>query len=73
MGGTFDLFDGDCDGQNRSHSQFSRQRNVCDGVAWCERAFIRSGSATFSKYPLNELFNICDCSRLGNYFLGNPV
>ena len=34
-GGTFDLFDVDCDGQNGLHTHFARQRNVCDGVAWC--------------------------------------
>ena len=41
-GGTFDLFDRICHGQNGFHTYFARQRNVCygdgDGVAWCERA-----------------------------------
>ena len=39
MGGTFDLFDGHCDGQNGLHTHCARQRNVCDGDAWCEQAF----------------------------------
>ena len=37
MGGTFVLFDGHCETQNRLH-------NICygggDGVAWCERVFM---------------------------------
>ena len=40
--GTFYLFDGHCDGQNGLHTHSAHQRNVCDGVAWCERAFIWS-------------------------------
>ena len=34
MGGTFDLFDSQCDGQNGLHTHFARQHN---GVAGCER------------------------------------
>ena len=30
-GGTFDLFDGQCDGQNLLHILFARQRNVFEG------------------------------------------
>ena len=36
-GGTFDLFDRHCDGQN-GYTPIAHQRNVCDGVVWCERA-----------------------------------
>ena len=38
MGNSFYLFDRYCDGQNGLHTHFARQRNVCDGVAWYERA-----------------------------------
>ena len=31
-----DLFDGHCDGQNGLHTNVSRQRNICNRVAWCE-------------------------------------
>ena len=41
-GGTFDIFDRRCDGQNGLHTHFAHQHNVCfgdgDGVAWSERA-----------------------------------
>ena len=29
MGGTFDLFDRHCDGQNGLHTHFVRQHNIC--------------------------------------------
>ena len=37
-GGTFDVFDGNCDGENGLHNHFARQSSVCcDGVAPCEQ------------------------------------
>ena len=41
-GGTFDLFDRHCDGQNGLHTHFAHQRNICDGVVCCEQAFMVS-------------------------------
>ena len=43
MGGTFNLFDEHCDGQNGLHTHFARQLNrICNGVARCEQAFIHT-------------------------------
>ena len=40
-GGTFDLYDGNCDGQNGLHTHFSHQRyGHGDGVAWREQALM---------------------------------
>ena len=36
------IFDGHCDGQNGLHTHFARQRNVCEGVASCERTLKES-------------------------------
>ena len=41
IGGTFDLFDGHCDGQNGLHTHFPYKRYVCysdsDGIVQCEQ------------------------------------
>ena len=39
-GGTFDLFNRQCDGKNGLHSDFAHQRNVFDGVVRCEQTLI---------------------------------
>ena len=39
MSGTFDLFDGHCDGQNGLHTHFAHHYGGGDRVAWGELAF----------------------------------
>ena len=46
-GGTFDLFDGQCDWQNGLHTHFARQHKICDGVASCEWALRLSSRREF--------------------------
>ena len=38
-GGTFDLFDGHCDGQNGLHTHFTHHYGDGDGIDWCEQSF----------------------------------
>ena len=53
-GGTFDLFDGHCDGQKGLHTHSARERNVCDGVAWCEQTLkIHPCDVMFLEYGVN--------------------
>ena len=54
MGGTFDVFNGHCDRQNGFHTNFARQRNVCDGVAWCEQSYKPFPCTMEVSFPLDH-------------------
>ena len=55
-GGTFDLFDGQCDRQNGLQPIFARQRNIFDGVVRCEQTLKLSLSSKISGLELSNYF-----------------